>query len=186
MASNITADNIDANFPVAGQDNNSQGFRDNFNLVKNSLTAAKAEIENLQTDTAKVDEDNDFGGNKLVNFQAERFTESVYSYGAVATDIDVDWEFAPYQLLQASGDITLTLIDWPNSPKHGKLKLQITGDGTERTISWVAGNGGTIKKDSSWPASFTVTSINDPVFVELWTTNGGVTVFARYLGQYTS
>ena len=104
----------------------------------------------------------------------------------LATDIDIDWEFAPYQLLQASGDITLTLIDWPNSPKHGKLKLQITGDGTERTISWVAGNGGTIKKDSSWPASFTVTSINDPVFVELWTTNGGVTVFARYLGQYTS
>jgi len=42
MASSITADNIDANYPVAGQDNNSQGFRDNFNLIKNSLVAAKS------------------------------------------------------------------------------------------------------------------------------------------------
>lgn len=186
MASNITPDNIDANFPVAGAQNNTQGFRDNFNLIKNSLTAAKSEIEALQTDTAKNNTDNNFAGNKLTNMQLENYTETVYSYGAVNVDLDVDWEFAPYQVLQAGGDITLTIGDWPNSPKHGKLKLQITGDGTERTISWVIANGGTLKKDSSWPATFTVTSTNDPVFVELWTINGGVTVFGRYLGQYAS
>ena len=30
MASNIDTTSIEATFPVAGQDNNSQGFRDNY------------------------------------------------------------------------------------------------------------------------------------------------------------
>ena len=30
MASNINPNNIDTTYPVAGQDNDSQGFRDNF------------------------------------------------------------------------------------------------------------------------------------------------------------
>ena len=34
MASNIVPGNIDATFPKAGQDNSSQGFRDNFNEIK--------------------------------------------------------------------------------------------------------------------------------------------------------
>ena len=34
MASNITNANIEDDFPVAGQDNDSQGFRDNFTNIK--------------------------------------------------------------------------------------------------------------------------------------------------------
>ena len=49
MASSITTTNIDATFPVAGQDNSSQGFRDNFTASKNNFTYAKSEIETLQT-----------------------------------------------------------------------------------------------------------------------------------------
>ena len=49
MASNINSDAIDALYPVAGQDNDSQGFRDNFSTIKNSLATAKTEITTLQT-----------------------------------------------------------------------------------------------------------------------------------------
>ena len=42
MASTIDDTSIDATFPVAGQDNNSQGFRDNFNTVKSNFVAAKS------------------------------------------------------------------------------------------------------------------------------------------------
>ena len=52
MASNISTANIDTTFPVAGQDNDSQGFRDNFNATKNNFTEAKTEIEALQTNKA--------------------------------------------------------------------------------------------------------------------------------------
>ena len=184
MASSITADNIDANYPVAGQDNNSQGFRDNFNLSKNSLVAAKSEIESLQTNTAKLNADNDFNGVKIANTRLENWTQSVYSYGSVAGDLEVDWANAPYQTIQASANITLTLSNWPASSKYAKMLLQLTSDGSSRTLSWIVANGGTLKVDTSWPSSFTVSSTNDPVFVELWTTNGGVTVFGKYLGLY--
>ena len=49
MASSLSPSSIDATFPVAGQDNDSQGFRDNFNQIKTDLTNAKSELENLQS-----------------------------------------------------------------------------------------------------------------------------------------
>ena len=60
MASNINYSSIDETYPIAGKDNDSQGFRDNFGFIKNSLTSAKSEIENLQNNTAKLNEDNSF------------------------------------------------------------------------------------------------------------------------------
>ena len=37
MASSINPSNIDGTYPVAGQDNDSQGFRDNFTNVKTNF-----------------------------------------------------------------------------------------------------------------------------------------------------
>ena len=48
MASNIDVTNIDTAYPVAGQDNDSQGFRDNFTNINQNFVEAKAEIEALQ------------------------------------------------------------------------------------------------------------------------------------------
>jgi hypothetical protein len=51
MASTInTIGDINATYPVAGVDNDSQGFRDNFSAIKSGLTAAKNDIETLQED----------------------------------------------------------------------------------------------------------------------------------------
>lgn len=48
MASNITTSGINVNFPVSGLSNNSQGFRDNFQAIKNQLDTAGQEIGVLQ------------------------------------------------------------------------------------------------------------------------------------------
>jgi len=45
--SNINPNNINGSFPVAGQDNDSQGFRDNFTNILNNFSFAKAELEDL-------------------------------------------------------------------------------------------------------------------------------------------
>jgi len=49
MASTITnlINTIDVNFPVAGQDNDSQGFRNNFSIIQQSLLAQEGEIEQI-------------------------------------------------------------------------------------------------------------------------------------------
>ena len=47
--SQINTTNIDATFPVQGQDNPSQGFRDNFSYIKIALDTAANEITAIQT-----------------------------------------------------------------------------------------------------------------------------------------
>ena len=47
--SNINPNNINGAYPVAGVDNDSQGFRDNFTNIKNNLVFAQAELNDLQS-----------------------------------------------------------------------------------------------------------------------------------------
>jgi hypothetical protein len=51
MASNINPNNIDGSYPVAGQDNNSQGFRDNFTNIKVNFQYAEEEINDLEANS---------------------------------------------------------------------------------------------------------------------------------------
>ena len=49
MASNINPTAIDVTYPIAGQDNDTQGFRDNFSSIKNNFTVTKSEISAIQS-----------------------------------------------------------------------------------------------------------------------------------------
>ena len=81
MASNINSTGVDATFPIAGQDNDSQGFRNNFNTIKNNFTAAKSEIEALQTNTAKLNAANNFLGNDVSGANLIANTENAIARG---------------------------------------------------------------------------------------------------------
>ena len=63
MASKIETNNIDGTYPVAGQDNSSQGMRDNFSAIKTNFQEAKTEIEDLQTNKASTNAESDFTDN---------------------------------------------------------------------------------------------------------------------------
>ena len=54
ISSQINPVYIDANFPVPGQDNDTQTFRTNFATIKTSLYTAKTEIENILANVAKI------------------------------------------------------------------------------------------------------------------------------------
>ena len=54
MASNINPNNIDATFPVAGQDNDTQGFRNNYLGIQTNFTTASQEITALQVSVNNV------------------------------------------------------------------------------------------------------------------------------------
>jgi hypothetical protein len=54
MASTINTGSIDTAFPIAGQDNDSQGFRDNFTNINDNFVTAKDEITALQDEIATV------------------------------------------------------------------------------------------------------------------------------------
>lgn len=54
MASTINPNNINITYPIAGQDNDTQGFRDNFRNIKTNFNTAKLEITDLQSATDKA------------------------------------------------------------------------------------------------------------------------------------
>ena len=49
MASNITLTGYNEAYPVAGQDNDSQGFRDNFAIIQSSLSSTKTALQDLES-----------------------------------------------------------------------------------------------------------------------------------------
>ena len=63
----ITYTTINENFPVAGQDNDSQGFRDNFARIKTALGTAQTEITYLNSNAVDKTINNDMGNNTLSN-----------------------------------------------------------------------------------------------------------------------
>lgn len=184
MASNIDSTNIDATYPVAGQDNDSQGFRDNFNTIKNSLATAKSEITDLQTNTAKLNENNDFNGNNIQEANFIATTDEVYGIGNVSASQNVNWTNGNYQTVQVGGDVTFTLSEWPESGKLGKIRMVVTSDGIARTVTFSAGGGGTIRYDSDYPSPLQPSSTTQAKIVDLWTSNGGLVVYAHFVGTF--
>ena len=175
MASNILTADINELYPVAGKDNDSQGFRDNFKLIKTGLTTAASEITTLQTNTAKLDAGNDFNGNNIseANFIAN--SEEVFVTDEIAFSQNIRFINGHYQILTVGGDVTLTLTDWPASGKLGKMRLAVKGDGAS----------GALKTDASWPENFLAASASDPIIIDFWSADAGLTVYGQYHGQFT-
>lgn len=187
--SNINPNNIDGQYPIAGQDNDSQGFRDNFTNIKNNLNFAKLELEDLQAKVllkqplAGTSLNNDVDGAEIAGVKTLRFRES--SFNIVATDgaITVDWRNGQFQYLgPTTGNVTsLTLIGWPSAPQYAKLRLFVDVDVAGRTLtlssagvvyhglSGVQGSDGTIITFSSagrYLFEFSSDDEGDNVFVE--------------------
>jgi hypothetical protein len=54
MASNINPTLIDITYPIAGQDNDTQGFRNNYQVIQTNFTTAATEITALQSNSISV------------------------------------------------------------------------------------------------------------------------------------
>lgn len=184
--SSIVSIDINENFPVAGQDNDSQGFRDNFNIIKNSLATANAEITILENNTAKTNTDNNFNNNEIQEAVLVNTTQKTVSQ-ATATSISINWSFGQHQKVTVTDDLTLTLTDWPASGTYGEITITVVADDVERTVSWAATEGNNIKYTTDgFSLNFTIQSSTNPKIFKFWSTDGGTTVYAQYLGEFVS
>ena len=139
MASNIVPDTIDDTYPVAGQDNNSQGFRDNFNIIKTNFTAAKSEIETLQNNTAKTNADNVFFENTLSRYTKLQETTTHVGPTNVSSPTPLSFDAGHFYTIVASNDVTLTLEDWPTNNEYAEMLIQVYGDGAvNRTVTFAS------------------------------------------------
>jgi len=187
MPSNINTTNLDETYPVAGQDNNSQGFRDNFSAIKTNFATAKTEIETLQTNTAKLNTANNFANNTISGAKFINNNLTVYSAGSQTTAQNINLTNGNFQTIVVGANITLTLTDWPTvTSGMSSIILELRSNGVARTVVWSTENAGLIYKDSTFPTPFIVNAQEDPMYVEFWTYNQGATVFAKYLGTFSN
>ena len=126
MASNIVPGNIDGTYPKAGQDNSSQGFRDNFTETKNNFTNAKTEIEDLQTNKANLNAASDFTNNEVTRAKFKDTSETVYPHGSVSSgSVVLNHANGHYQTLTITADTTFSFLNFPTGAV-GRIILDIT------------------------------------------------------------
>ena len=192
MTSAIITSNIDGAFPIAGQDNNSQGFRDNFTNIKSALDTAGSEITTLQTNTAKLNAENDFNTNIIRNAEFTEFYGSVFTVNGVSTTTPIDITNGPLQIVTFNGNATITFSNWPDSGLYAKIRLHLkslTVDTRTVTFGNETGGGGAIKTidgEFSIPSTspqITVNNTTDTI-IEAWTYNGGTDVYLKLVGVF--
>jgi hypothetical protein len=198
MPSLINTTEIDTEFPVPGQDNDSQGFRDNFTNIKTNLDTAKTEIETLQDTTVKINADTTFltsGGGapvQLINANLKSFSTAKFPPAALdeikaSTQLTLDFsdgDYQVYQFTQPEVEINFDQEGWPTAGRVGKITLELTSTAAGGTTI-AFDNNLNVKLDSSWNNGETVISNNtNPVIIELWTRTRGTTIFAYNKGIF--
>jgi hypothetical protein len=140
--SSINPNNINGQYPIAGQDNDSQGFRDNFTNVKNNLTFAKTEIEDLQNNAILKSALSGTTLNNNLNYaqisaaQLIKSVETKNDLGTKTGAFSISWADGNLQYFTTSGNVDLTFTNWPTTGLYAKLVLQITTDTTNRTVTF--------------------------------------------------
>ena len=193
MTSQINFAAINENFPIAGQDNDTQVFRDNFDTTKNNFRFAQEEITDLQDNVLRSDQENDLNGNKIFNAVLLNNRELILDGGGPRTsNIEIDFETASYQIYRVGANLNLVFQGLPGDTTDpmgvGKLTVELYGDGSPRTVT-LDPSGGVNYRRINWPSnaptptSFIVQSNTNPVIIELWRYSD-TTVFVNYLGNF--
>jgi hypothetical protein len=185
--SSVNPNNIDGTYPIAGQDNDSQGFRDNFTNIKNNFTFTATELTDLQNNAilksalSGTTLNNNLNNAQLIGAQISKFTETRTDIGTQTGPVTINWSDAHFQTLTTSGSVTLTLTNWPTSGFWTSLKLEIDVTNVAHTLTLPAAvsvNNTNIQGISSNVITFP--AIGKYLF-EFSTYNGGTTILVRDL-----
>jgi hypothetical protein len=150
MSSQITPNSINQNYPVAGVDNNSQGFRDNFTSIKNNFTVTAREINDLM-DKVVVKAPLTYGStpsatsNNLADailegavFKDCSLTTATKGTVTTAGTLTINYSDGSFQTVTLSGSSvssTLAFSNLPPSGNYGELKLRVNVTDVTHTIT---------------------------------------------------
>jgi len=192
MASNINPNNIDGAYPVAGQDNNSQGFRDNFTNIKTNFDFAKAEITDLQNNVVLKGAltgttlNNNMNGSVLSNAKLQNMSETRIALGTTSGAVILNYTAGPYYTVTTSGSITAAFTNFPSagSGSMARMRLQITVSSIAHTLTITPGGSpissnliGSSNIQGMDPATGTITFSQTGTYeFEFETSNGGTTI----------
>ena len=141
MTSDINATNINRNYPVAGKDNDSQGFRDNFSRIRDNLEIAANEITDLQQKAVlkraleNQELDNNFNGSLLKNAEFRGARETVVVLGTISGNIALSYSNGSVFSLSTSGNVTLEFTDATPEDTATEFLLRINVTNTAHALT---------------------------------------------------
>lgn len=194
MASSIVTTGIDATYPVAGQDNDSQGFRDNFSQIKTQLGTASTEITALQANRATTNATTDFNGHDIKRANLQDWGQKIVAKGSVSGSVSCDFEDGNVVTLTTSGNTTLTFTNFPKEDDdttntYATMKIFATkGTSTDTiTLSGVSIPVSLESPDSSTLGQQEMFPQRKSTFVfEVFSVDGGTTKYATQVLEYPS
>jgi len=189
----INVSDIDTEFPVPGQDNDSQGFRDNFTVIDGNFVAVKARLEDLETNTLRLDNDNVFtqsASERIVIEDAHLKTPTLTksTYGQQNGTVTLDMSAGDFQTITLTGTTTLQILSTstPDSGVYQKIILEVTSSG-DSTLNWDSGQTFKFDQESNsvfWNAPNNVIANEETRLFEIWTHQGSTTFYVKYLGNF--
>ena len=148
MTSQINPNNINGEYPVAGQDNNTQGFRDNFTNIKVNFQYAETEITNLQANSiSKVSTSvNEFNDSVIYGARLQNTGYIQLNRGNVAPTANINYAVGSFQTITANANTTVNFTGLPAAGNTAVITLAINA---------VAANS------STNPYTLTVANVNN-------------------------
>lgn len=205
--SNIITNTILTDYPVAGIDNDSQGFRSNFANIQAALAQAKTELIKFEekallkthldnSDTSVVINDLHLGS--IINGNYNKFYGTSKSSNKIlnittGSNLSVSLWDGTYQSFSITSDITphehgITFTHWPTGNQCATIRVQLTSaTSTSFTLSnqdILSENNHTVILDASFP-SLTIDNLSYYI-IEAWRPNGdtGTPIFLKYIGRF--
>ena len=197
MTSNINPNNINGAYPVAGQDNNSQGFRDNFTNTKTNFAYAAAEITDLENKAilkaalTGTTLNNNMNGSILSNFQGQNISGTVVSLGTINGDVTIDYSAGPYQTVTTGGTISLAFTNFTPAGTEDCVLVEITVTNTAYTVQLPSAVGYGASATSllgiegltvGSPSTIAFSSTGTYIF-QFITTDNGTTIFINDISR---
>lgn len=155
--STINTNGIDVNYPVPGQNNSTQGFRNNFTAIRQNLNTAGSEITDLQNKVvlksalANTVLNNDMANTLIANASTLQFRATTYNLGnALAENVLVDCSLGDLQYGNLDGNITLSFGSWAPTNTLSTVKLQLGRPNNQANFTITLPSEAVIDQNSGW------------------------------------
>jgi len=139
----INTNGIDVNYPIPGQNNSSQGFRNNFASIKNNLDVAGSEISDLQNKVVVKSSlnntvvNNDMANTLISNCATRSFRATTYNLGnALSGTVAIDVSLGDVQYGTVAGNVSFNFGNWAPYGTQSNVQLQLSISNADAVISW--------------------------------------------------
>jgi hypothetical protein len=141
MTSQINPQDINGNYPVAGQPNNTKGFRDNFTNTKTNFQYAADEITELQNKAVLKQAltgstlDNNMNDALIYAAKIQDFSATSVQIATTLGLVSIDYTAGHYQRVSTTGSISLGFSNWPANNSAGWVRVVINITNTAHTVT---------------------------------------------------